>query len=382
MNISRLTPVLGTWLYRRTVRTWATGAVSRGDIGAVRELVAVACLSDDNVCRDTATRGLSSLVHPQAIDCFCEEVIRHNDSRLTRIAQECRYLPSDEAGRALFFLATGEMDSLFALDPEPEHPLLGRGYAKADRGVKEGICAAAIASKNAPVLADVLATRAGRRTNGWTPSECEVLIAGRMQENRQADLWRELFLFPPSQALRAIRALKDAGFVPPGDELTLWQSLLDLLPDTWAFPVPECPGPDAGEQPRGHPIRMCFSPQGDLLATSGPVPPVSGFMMCAGGPSCNRSMQDRLASGRLPSLVIPPVLSVSVTIWVSGRGKPDPVVPAGITRPHLNVRVFLLSPLRGTGYSSAALVEEFAPLTLPAARCRRLGIVTRHPFPA
>ena len=90
---------------------------------------------------------------------------------------------------------------------------------------------------------------------------------------------------------------------------------------------------------------MCFSPQGDLLATSGPVRAVSGFMMCAGGPSCNRSMQARLASGRLPSLVIPPVLSVSVTIGVSGRGKPEPVVPAGITRPHLNsTGVFVISP--------------------------------------
>ena len=176
MNISRLTPVLGTWLYRRTVRIWATEAVSRGDTDVVRELVAVTCSSDDKVCRDTATRGLSSLEHPAAIDCFCEEVVRRNDTRLARIAQECRYLPTDEPQRALFFLETGEMDSLLALDPEPDHPLLARRYAMADRGVKEGVCDAAIAGKNAHILADVLATGAGRHTSGWNPAECEVLI--------------------------------------------------------------------------------------------------------------------------------------------------------------------------------------------------------------
>ena len=270
MKISRLTPVLGTWMYHRTVRKWVTGAVSRGDKNAVQELVAVVCSPDDHHCRDTATRGLSSLVHPAAIDCFCEEVVRRNDTRLARIGQERRYAPTGEAERALFFLGTGEMDSLLALDLQPDHPLLARGYAMADRGVKEGVCAAAIASKNAHILADVLAgTGAGRRTSGWTPSECEVLIAGRMQESREAELWRELFAFPLPQAVQALHALRGSGFVPDGDELTLWLSLREVLPGSWTFPVPGHKTARTIEQPQGQPLRLCFSPQGDLLATSG-----------------------------------------------------------------------------------------------------------------
>ena len=74
-------------------------------------------------------------------------------------------------------------------------------------------------------------------------------------------------LHRPYQALHALRG---SGFVPAGDELTLWLSLMEVLPGVHGrFLLPGHKTARTIGQPQGQPLRLCFSPQGDLLATSG-----------------------------------------------------------------------------------------------------------------
>jgi len=270
MKFSGHAPVIGTWLLRRTVRAWAEAVVQGGNRAAVRELVTVFCTSPDQPARDTAHAALSSLHDPGTIDAFCAEVMMQDDSRLTRIASECRYAPSDEAARALFFFATGNRDALTMLDPRPGNPLLYRGYVDADERLKTVVLSRAKESTACSLFAHALIGNGVEdRMSAWSFAEWELVMQGLLQECQWDECWRLLFSAPLPVAVPALHRIRASGWVPPGDERALWNQLTDTLPDTWTFPAPEPLLYKTLERPVCHATRLAFPQDGSLLATSG-----------------------------------------------------------------------------------------------------------------
>jgi len=263
-------PVIGTWLLRRTVRSWSEAAVQNGDSAAVRELVCVFCTSSDQPTQAAAHAALSSLHDPGTVDAFCTEVMIRDDARLTRIAAECRYASSDEAARALFFFATGDWDALGLLDPLPSHPLLFRGYTESDERMRMVVLKRATESARCHLFAHALiGDGAQDRMSAWSVAEWELVMQGLLQECQWDECWRLLFSAPLPVAVPALHCLRASGWVPPGDERALWNQLIGSLPETWTFPAPEPLLYKTLERPVCHTTRLAFPQDGSLLATSG-----------------------------------------------------------------------------------------------------------------
>ncbi|MDO9549845.1 MAG: hypothetical protein Q7J03_02625, partial [Methanoregula sp.] len=71
-------PLIGPWLYRRSVKELAERAL-QGDAAAVRGLAGIFCISKDEAARGIARTALCSLVSQPAIDTFCTEALERND---------------------------------------------------------------------------------------------------------------------------------------------------------------------------------------------------------------------------------------------------------------------------------------------------------------
>ncbi len=263
-------PVIGTWLLARSTRKLAESAVQGGDAGAVRELVVLFLSSPAKTVRDIAGSALSSLHEKRAVDTFCREVMIRDDPQLTRISQECRYAPSTETARALFFFVTGKLDLLTLLDPLPAHPLLAGGYAGADWQEKMACLNAAQKNHTCPVLADtLLGNVTGEQPQPWSTVEWAVVVLGLAEKFRWNELWRLLFSAPQPIAVSALHCLRASGWVPDGDERTIFTTLLDTLPETWSFPAPEKQPFLTLERHTSQTSLLTFSPYGNLLVTSG-----------------------------------------------------------------------------------------------------------------
>ncbi|MDP3563017.1 MAG: hypothetical protein Q8R70_00860, partial [Methanoregula sp.] len=144
-------PLVGPWLYRRSVKGLAARA-RQGDMAAVRNLAGIFCTSCDETARDIARTALCSLTSQPAIDTFCAESLQRDNAALLGIAIDRNYLPAYPGMQALFLFVTGQRERYALLDPQPHRPLLASGYAQAPERVRSHTRIAAKKCGQCPVL--------------------------------------------------------------------------------------------------------------------------------------------------------------------------------------------------------------------------------------
>lgn len=259
-------PFISPWLYRLGVRRIGR-RVTAGDLPAVRELAAVFCTTPDIKARDLAGQGLRNLKSPEQIDILCRESLLWDNDVLTALASGCGYLPSIPADRDLWLFCTSRAGELHTLDTG-HFPLLAAGYAAADEAVRARARDAARRDGTSSILARVLAgTPVTQNAPRWSYGEWEVVITGISEEGCRDDLWLLAPLAPFPLAMEAIRVLKAGGWSPQGDDRILWNDLAKNLPDRWTYPLPAEELRDPVGKPAGQVSRLCFSHDGNLLAT-------------------------------------------------------------------------------------------------------------------
>jgi WD40 repeat protein len=257
-------PFISPLLYRRSVQRVARRAAA-GDVPAVRELAAALCTTADAGARTIAGSALRSLVSPEQARAFCRETILQDNPLLLALAQECRYLPAPPAERALYgFCTAGPPDPL----PAEYLPLLAAGYAGASAPIRARARSAARTNGTCSILARALAGRnVTRHAGSWTYDEWDIVITGLVSGQQWDDLWLLATLAPIPLAVTAIGALKGAGWVPAGDDLFIWNSIVSALPVRWMHLVPAGHAPVPDRKPSGKVISLCFSQDGSLFAT-------------------------------------------------------------------------------------------------------------------
>jgi WD40 repeat protein len=260
-------PLISPYLYRLSVYRAARRA-AYGSVPAVRELAAVFCTAPSRRVRERAVKGLRRLKTREQIDLFCRECLLHNDAGLVSLARVCRYLPLAPAEQALWFFCTSRPEDLDRLDPEDPFLLLAEGYRSAPAAVRARARIAARTDGSSYRLARALAGPAVTQHAGdWSYDEWDLVVRGLTEREHWDDLWLLVPLAPLPVAHAAVTALEHAGWTPAGDDVILWEGIVAALPDRWTFPVPAGQVRDPVGRPAGQVIRLCFSPDGSLLAT-------------------------------------------------------------------------------------------------------------------
>ena len=260
-------PFFSPWLYRLDVRR-AVRRVIAGDVPAVRELAAIFCASPDARARDLAGHGIMHLKSTDQIDLLCQECILRDNDGLTTLAAGCRYLPADPAHNALWLFCTSRSGDLRCPGAGDFFPLLAAGYAAAGAVVQLRTRDAARRDRTCNTLARALAGMSiTGHAAGWSYDEWDIVIRGFSHDERWDDLWLLAPLAPLPLAMEAIRSLKAAGWLPPGDDRLLLDDLARHLPDRWTYPLTAGQSRNPVGRPAGQVTRLCFSHDGSLLAT-------------------------------------------------------------------------------------------------------------------
>ena len=259
-------PLIGPWLYRRSVKELKSRA-EQGDMAAVQSLSGIFCTSHDETVREIARTSLCSLTSVPAIDTFCTETLERNNPALDSIASENNYLPSDPGTRALFLFVTSQREHYTRLDGTPHRPLLASGYAQATHRVRSHTRSAAKKNGQLPVLAAALmGTGQNRNAAAWPEEDWEVVTGGLIYEQDWKGLWRLVVHAPVHLAITALSAMRAAGWTPVGDDRVLWEEIVSAMPGAWNYPVPEDAAALISLSPDSQPLRLAFSTDGTLLA--------------------------------------------------------------------------------------------------------------------
>ncbi len=261
-------PLIGPWLYRRSVRELADRA-RQGDEAAVRSLAGIFCTSKDEAARGIARTALRSLDAVPAIDVFCTEVLERNDAALNTFAIENNYLPSDPGVQALYLFVTGQRERYAQCDSLPHHLLLASGYDGATNRVMFHTRSAAKMNGQCPILAAALwGTEQNGNPVSWSEEEWEIVILGLIQDRKWKELWQLVVHAPPSLAITALSAMREAGWRPAGEDQALWEEIVHALPVAWSGPVPYDASSSPAWSPDSQPLRLAFSGDGTLLAAT------------------------------------------------------------------------------------------------------------------
>jgi WD40 repeat protein len=263
----RLTTLLHSSCSR--YRVWCmAGAAQKGETLAIHFLTDLLCGSENGIVQESVMQVIGSLRSSEAIDCFCHEVMLHDEHALDNIAIRFGFTPAEPSTKAVFYFVTSQKEHLAVLDPEQHYPLLARGYNEAPVAICARVQSVARNSCQAPLFARMMmGSRNLRDTSGWSPEEWDLVIEGIAQESRFEELWSLLFSAPPATALEAMHILQRAGWRPQGDEVPLMEEILAGLPDTWMFPVPPTPEHFSFDTGVHQTVRLAFSPDGSLLAS-------------------------------------------------------------------------------------------------------------------
>lgn len=237
----------------------------RGDRKALHELAGLIC-SGSPGASGPAMLALRNPLPPGVREEFCTEVIKRDCPALFRFALSAGLLPSGLSARALFLFLAGDRDVFLQLDPVP-HRLLAEAYRDAPAGMRFRVRHAARRSGMASVLARMFLGEGGRAdTAAWSPDEREIVLDGLLQEKAWEDLWHHLFSAPVGPALAALHALRNSGWTPSGDDRSVWEGLMGVLPDKWHYPPLPAGTEKVFDSPDHQVLRFAFSPESSLLA--------------------------------------------------------------------------------------------------------------------
>ena len=153
------------------------------------------------------------------------------------------------------------------MDPEQLHSLLAQAYREAPKTIRTRI--QTVARDSGQII---LFTRMCMNPGGvpdpafWSPEEWDLIVKGIAREYRYNDLWSLLFSAPPPTALEILHILQQAGWMPPGDDLSVMEGITSRLPDIWVYPVLRNDQDVQFEPADRQTVRLAFSPDGNLLA--------------------------------------------------------------------------------------------------------------------
>jgi len=254
-------------LYRAEVWQLARRAAA-GDIPAVTVLAGVFCTTPDPKVRERAAGALRSLPAPAQADILCREALLWDNPALLTLVQESGHLPSDAEEQAFWRFCTTTPGGPGSTGTE-DCRLLAAGYASASAPIRARVRSAARRNGTCSLLGRALMDNGTTRNAGtWSYDEWEIVVTGLTGDGRWQDLWLLSSLAPVRHAITALAALRDSGWIPAGDDRTLFFDLTATLPDRWTHPAPAGNGKEpAGSRPAGQVTRLCFSPDGTLLAT-------------------------------------------------------------------------------------------------------------------
>ncbi|MFA4877483.1 MAG: hypothetical protein WC586_08720 [Methanoregula sp.] len=260
-------PLIGTWLYRKYIRNLAARAAD-GDETAVPELAGLFSSATDPKARQEAGTGLCSLSKPRGTDALCHEALALNSPALMNLARECGYLPSDPQERAFFLFCT-DPAGRNALTPGTEFTDLdlAGGYLMTGARVRALARAAARRNKACDILARALCSPGMPGPKEWSFDEWEIVVRGLSKEGRWADLWQYLVYAPLPLAVEIAGAIKEAGWVPPGDDRLIWEGIISVLPVRWNYPTYSGENLPVTGRPADRISLAAFSPDSSLLAT-------------------------------------------------------------------------------------------------------------------
>ncbi len=259
-------PLIGPWLYRRSIKELADRA-RQGNEEAVRNLAGIFCTSRGGVERNIARTALCSLIFQPAIDTLCKEALERDDAALHNIVNERNFLPSDPATQVLFLFVTGQRERYAPLDQQPHRPLLAEGYARATDRVRFHIRSAAHKTGQCSILAAALrGLDQNVITTPWSDDEWEIMVTGLIHERQWEELWLLVIHAPPNLTITALSAMNAAGWKPAGDERALWEEITGIMPGEWTSPVPDYASAPISLSPDSQPLHLAFSKNGTLLA--------------------------------------------------------------------------------------------------------------------
>jgi len=266
--ISRNSPLIGRWFFRRLARKTGERAVL-GDTDAIRNLCDIVTGTDpgDPCERDAALNALRSLRTAPAINAFCNEVLKRGDESLARCAVECAYVPADRTAKALFFFGTGQREKFESLGSD-HCSLLAQGYAAAEKNVRETIRNAAKKFEMQAGFSTALRKQSHiHGVESWSYEEWDIIITGMIMSEEWEELWQQIFSCPVPLAISALYAMKISGWKPATDEESILNELCRALPAAWEYPLPDYAPIRTITADNGQTMRCAFSRNGDYIAT-------------------------------------------------------------------------------------------------------------------
>lgn len=204
-----------------------------------------------------------------AIELFCDLLIRSEHPLLQKLGIEKNFHPNDPGKRALFFFLTGQMERFEALDFD--HRLLRAAYETAEPDLRHKI-SARVRLSGRPELANMLQGGTHKRQLVELKSrEWESIVTVLRENRRYEDLWALVFETYPEWSVEALGFLKRAGFRPSNEaDAAAFDKLCKLLPTEGKnlrlfLPSPICRA--VFRMPTQGVRALTFSADGRMLAT-------------------------------------------------------------------------------------------------------------------
>lgn len=240
-------------------------AASRGEREAVRLLAEGACGAD----RDRAARAgeaLSSLGNRDAIECLCECLLHSENGSLDSLCILNGYAPADEEIRAVFYLATGQIDRYNDLDILEDRPLLTGGFHRVPGPARMKVLSTARRAGMGTVMADIVSRQNSPPRGACSLQEWRELAQSLALAGEWMRIWRLSFDAPIPVAVEMLAMVKRSGWNPEPHDESAWKKLGGLLPDSWTYPDPTAEPAVVLDGPREAVNRVVLHPDGRLLA--------------------------------------------------------------------------------------------------------------------
>jgi WD40 repeat protein len=189
---------------------------------AVDDLLQITADRDPQIAQG-GLQALSKLKDRLAQEAVCKIFIEEGNSLALSIARGSAYLPSDPAGRALFYLLSEQWTQYQAVDFD--HRLLRAAYQIAPGPQRQRI----LEKIRLSGLPELLNAIAGDPTSIHDVYEANLLAQMLVEHKDWPRLWEKVFEFPYPSSLGALRSLAQADWQPSRiDEQAALVELIEL----------------------------------------------------------------------------------------------------------------------------------------------------------